>query len=458
VPAQEKLDSNSEMLVLTSYANTKNIILVAAETRGPLDEPAFGSAVQQLMTSFPHLKTTVRQVREDRRFTLTREYRPDMQFPFVVSDLNPGDSSDTVLDSILKHLGPRMDRSWDLFREAPGEVHIVRLGPDRQVIAFVYHHVAADGGMASEIFGALLGHYHAITRGEQAEWLADSLAMSAYRKRPVRLKKEKIRAALSDFVSDLPFTHRPTRPAGTGKRHDTREHHVKRVLSSDDTEKIVIHESQKGFPFIDRLIASTNLSLDEWNEAHDVPSKLVTTAVTVNTKGRLPERNEANNTAVIFFRSNREDRKDRLKFARSLAIARINQFRRQKDLQFYTKLSRLIRGVSVLPFRIRQRLVHFMLESQRYSVGVSFLGILWPAMKEGRPGIESCLEYPGDLEITEVHGLNYKPAGTPYINLIVYVYRSRLNLCMAESAAVLTREECDGLIDMIVRNLSEGFQ
>jgi len=446
------------MLVLTSHSNTKNIILVAVETRGPLDEPAFELAVEQLMTSFPHLKTTVREVRKGRRFGLTREYRPDMQFPFVVSDLSPADRSESVLESIMRHLAPRLDRSWDLFEEAPGEVHIVRLGTDRQVIAFVYHHVAADGGMASEIFGELLGHYHMITRGEKPEWLSDSLAMSAYRKRPVRLKKEKIRAALSDFVSDLPFTHRPTRPAGTGKRNDASEHHVKRVLSSDDTEKIVIHESKKGFPFIDRLIASTNLALDDWNHAHNAPSKLVTTAVTVNTKGRLRERNEANNTAVIFFRSNREERKDRGQFVRSLAIARINQFRRQKDIQFYTKLTRLIRGVGVFPFGIRQRMVHFMLESQRYSVGVSFLGVLWPAMKDGRPGIESSLVYPGDLEITEAHGLNYKPAGTPYINLIVYVYRSRLNLCLAASASVLTREECHGLIDTIVENLCAGFE
>jgi len=53
VAINEKLDSNSEMLVLTSHSNTKNIILVAVETRGPLDEPAFELAVEQLMTSFP---------------------------------------------------------------------------------------------------------------------------------------------------------------------------------------------------------------------------------------------------------------------------------------------------------------------------------------------------------------------------------------------------------------------
>ncbi|MEJ2717183.1 MAG: hypothetical protein P8182_08600, partial [Deltaproteobacteria bacterium] len=152
-----------------------------------------------------------------------------------------------------------------------------------------------------------------------------------------------------------------------------------------------------------------------------------------------------------------ENRRDRLKFARSLAIGRINQFRRQKDIQFYAKLTRLIRGVGVFPFRLRQRLVHFMLESQRYSVGVSFLGVLWPAMKDGRPGIESSLVYPGDLEITEAHGLNYKPAGTAHVNLIAYVYRSRLNLCLAASASILTRQECLGLIDTILRNLSEGF-
>ena len=44
--ATEQLNPLSEMLALSSYGNTKNIIVAVAETSGPFDEQAAKLAVQ----------------------------------------------------------------------------------------------------------------------------------------------------------------------------------------------------------------------------------------------------------------------------------------------------------------------------------------------------------------------------------------------------------------------------
>ena len=45
--APARLDALSEMMALSSYGNTKNILVTAVETKGPLDEEAMTLAVRQ---------------------------------------------------------------------------------------------------------------------------------------------------------------------------------------------------------------------------------------------------------------------------------------------------------------------------------------------------------------------------------------------------------------------------
>ena len=51
--APARLDALSEMMALSSYGNTKNILVTAVETKGPLDEEAMTLAVQSGCEGFP---------------------------------------------------------------------------------------------------------------------------------------------------------------------------------------------------------------------------------------------------------------------------------------------------------------------------------------------------------------------------------------------------------------------
>ena len=74
---------------------------------------------------------------------------------------------------------------------------------------------------------------------------------------------------------------------------------------------------------VDLLTACSNLAVDQWNEKRNVKQGLVTTSMTVNTRGRFAGYDQPNNSSVIFFRSSPEERADIKKFSRSLALTRI---------------------------------------------------------------------------------------------------------------------------------------
>jgi hypothetical protein len=63
-----KLDALSEMMALSSYGNTKNLLITAIEVNGPLDKEALNLAVQRATRSFPQLVSRIREVRERRAF------------------------------------------------------------------------------------------------------------------------------------------------------------------------------------------------------------------------------------------------------------------------------------------------------------------------------------------------------------------------------------------------------
>ena len=51
--APARLDALSEMMALSSYGNTKNILVTAVEVKGPLDEEAMTLAIRAGCKGFP---------------------------------------------------------------------------------------------------------------------------------------------------------------------------------------------------------------------------------------------------------------------------------------------------------------------------------------------------------------------------------------------------------------------
>ena len=449
-----RLDPLSELPALAGYANTKNIIITAIETTGRLDADALKLAVKQASEKYPQIRCCIQEVRARGRFHLLRQPRPDLETPVFFTDLPESDTEAPTLDRLLNFLAPRLDRDWDLFNELPAEFHFVRVSPERHILAPVIHHVAADAGIAAELGRECLLNYHRIVTGTEPQLVGETPGISTSAKRRVRTRRSWWKGLASDargVVSAL-FEH-PTLPVGSSSPDDQREHHVKRVFSVEDTAMIARLSRVKAGALVDLLAVCANLAVDQWNQARNEPPGMLTTTVSVNMRGRYREIRAANNSGQLFFRSMPEERADPAAFARSLAMQRISQFRRQMDFKFFQDVSRLTKAVSVLPFHLRRRLVHFLMERHQFSVAMTVLGVIWPAFKNGKPTSDTSLTRVGDLTIEEVHGIGYKLLSATRLLFIVYTFRNRLNLVLAASGNLFTRQEADQFMDLVLVNL-----
>jgi hypothetical protein len=448
------LDALSEMVALSSYGNTKNLLVTAIETRGPLDREAMERAFQEAGEQFPQMKSCLKETRDRGMFRLERRFQPDLPLQVIYADLERGHESVPVLDLYLNHMAPRLDRDWNLFEELPAEFHFLRLSENHHVLAPVIHHVAADAGVASEFGRQCLANYHRLVTGSEPEWGGGTPALSTSSKKRVVQKAAPWTKLFSDGRKAIAnLMERPTLPLGNGVGNDLRQFHVKRVLSPEDSALLAQTAARHRASLVDLLTAAANVAIDRWNGQRNQPPGKLTTAVSVNMKGRFQGMDRPNNSAQMYFKSLPEQRTDPAEFLRSIGLQRIKQLRRQLDLTFFEDVSRMNASVRLLPFPLRRKVVHFLTNRHQFSTGVTLIGVVWPVFKNGRATGETSFTRAGDLDITDVHGIGYKLLSSTRLLFIAYGFNSRLNIMLAVSACLFTREEADAFLDVTIDNL-----
>ena len=232
-----KLDALSEMMALSSYGNTKNLLITAIEVNGPLDKEALNLAVQRATRNFPQFVSRIREVRERTRHHLVWDHDPNMIVPLRTLDVPRTDRSKLVPDNFVQRITPALDRDWDLFNEPPAEFHILRLSKDRHIIAPVIHHAVADAGVASEFGRQVLAHYHENVTGQKPDWPCQQRALSSSKKKMVHPRGSNFENFLTGFREAMKhFFEKTTLPLGSGSASDRQEHHLKQVMSAQETE------------------------------------------------------------------------------------------------------------------------------------------------------------------------------------------------------------------------------
>lgn len=448
------VDPMSEMLALSTGKSTKNIILTALEVTGPFDEPAFRIAAEKAAEKFPQVRRRIKEVKVGRKFQLHWEHRSDLHMPVFFSEMREGDPGEPLVKRFLAHLAPRLDRDWNLFDEVAAEIHAVKVADEHHILACMFHHIAADAGTAAEYGKVIFSHYHEIVTGEEPDWAYHEVAVSSSRKRKVVPHK----ASRSEFFADLKrdlsrLLEKPVLLVGSGKPGDTGQHHLRRVLTVEDTERLTRVSLGRGASSVDLLAAGLNMAVDQWNAARGVPPGLVTTSLSVNLRGRFEGYGETNNSSLLFFRTTPEERKDADQLTRTLALTRIRHFRKQADLKWLRNTVKGLKALAYFPFRIKRKIVDFMVNRHEFSIAIGVLGVLWPKLKNGKPTAESFLTKTGNLSVKGVYGIGYKLLSSTRVLLIVYAFDNRLNLVLSTSASLFTHDETEKFLDLFVGNL-----
>jgi len=116
----------------------------------------------------------------------------------------------------------------------------------------------------------------------------------------------------------------------------------------------------------------------------------------------------------------------------------------------------MVNALRVFPFRIRRRIVHFLVNTHRYSAGITQVGIVWPKTRNGKPTADTNVTKAADLTVAEVHGIAYKLHSSTHVLLVTYGFRNRLHLVLACSGSLFTRAEAQSFMDLIMDNVLSG--
>ncbi|MFH1115198.1 MAG: hypothetical protein V1792_14910 [Pseudomonadota bacterium] len=450
------LNEASEMVALSTLGNTRNLVVTGAEVSGPLDVDALRRAVAAAVNDFPQLGCCLRETRLRGRYYLAWHPRPDLQFPVKIRKVSGKDPSTPVIDEFLRTIETDLERDWDLFEELPGEFHVVSFSDVHHVLAPVIHHVAADAAVASEFGKHVALKYLEIMTGVKPDSTPPTLSLSTSRKSKAHPGTRNWSDSVKSSAAAVrALTAKPTLPVGHGKKGDPGQYHVKRTLSSHDTEQINLSCTRAEIRPVDLLVVAANLALDKWNLDRNTARGLITTAMTVNMQGKYEGLQAPNTTSVLFFRSEPDERLDVREFARSVSAARTRKLRKHGDLEVRGNISTMTDILRFLPYAARRRLVHHVIQKHQFSISVTMLGVVWPILVDGKSTDNSYLLRVNETEVTEIHGVGYKLLSSTPLTLIVYVYLNRLNLVMATAASLFTRDEAEAFMDKILETISE---
>jgi hypothetical protein len=449
------LDPLAEALALTSCGNVKNLVFGAAELEGALDEKAVRSALRRIEEEFPHLTMHLKEAKQGRKHYVGWDRHFRREIPLVVLNGDRAPQTGCSLQRALHYLRPEMERPCDLLNEPLCTVFVLEQAAERYMIAFFCSHVAADAITAMEIAKRFMIHYHELATGQKPPFADAPLAASTIRKRAVPKTKTVWKDYWFTFrQAMIPYRVKCTLPGGDASPAEQGEHHVKRALTPELSQQVLVESSQKRSSLVDHLLGTMSEAVDCWNAGRGVKSGTITAALTVNMQGRFEDMEGPNSDSVLYFVLKPEERKDSRTLARCIALSRIRQLRDRMDWKYYRAIAKLNHFFRVFPFSQRQRIFGEMLRRHQTSFALGFMGTIWPTTNQRVMTERSGIESSGGLTISEVHGAPYKLVSRTPLYLSAYFFRQRLNLVLSAAGWHFTRQNTEDFLDLIVELLA----
>ncbi|WP_344002303.1 amino acid adenylation domain-containing protein, partial [Nocardioides lentus] len=135
--------------------------------RGPLDVGALEQAVRDVVARHETLRTTFPEIDGEPRQVVADPDGIELSLPADDLTDSPADGPGSLDDALRRETG----RGFDLTRELPIRVRLVRLGEREHVLSLVVHHVAGDGWSLGPLAADLAVAYGArVTDGVPPDW------------------------------------------------------------------------------------------------------------------------------------------------------------------------------------------------------------------------------------------------------------------------------------------------
>jgi NRPS condensation-like uncharacterized protein len=423
------------------------LIHTVVSLQGEVDHARLNQAVASAQQAYPVMRTILRA----RHLKLRREIQEDLG-KGVLSVAGQTQLQDTNHES---YLSLWMNQPFDIGRESPVRVLLLRKNQQESSLVFTFHHSATDGLRALLFIKKVIeGYNNGLSQNSESprdiriNLEGDELLEFADSQRPKveHYYRKMIYSLFHRFVlSALPP---PTRVFHDQSGQSRELRFCFKTMSPKELEQIQSKARAAGVELNDILLAACYIAVEKWNTIHSKPSKNIRIMAPVNISPKGFRYAVSNQASWFSLPTTAKDRADPVKLLRKVradTVASTTNRIAFSLVYFFYFCSRF-------PLFIMRGICRFLMITRTYvdTILITNVGFIWPKPGSEQPAVSNM----GNAKIINVTGS--APVVTPMgLSLAAGIYSKNLNLSLTYRPALFSEEKAKQFLDLYVEEIEE---
>jgi NRPS condensation-like uncharacterized protein len=439
------LNCVDKCLIALDRVNEPMPIYGIIDVEGEIDQVKLNQAILSAQMIHPVMRTILR----GGNLRLLREIREDPG-KGVLSIADQAQLGDTKQE---EYLSSWMNRRFDLRKELPLRVLLLKKNERKASLVFAFHHSVADGLRALVFVRTVIQSYN------------DELSPNSELRRDIRTKQKgdellefakgqrsKVKHYYRNMVSSL--FHRfvmdalrpPTRVFHDRSGHSRELTFCLRVVEPAELEQIQSKARAAEVGVNDIFLAACHKAVEKWNSMHGKASKNIRVMVPVNVSPEGFRYFVSNHVSWCSFTTTPGDRADSEKLVRKVRADTANAI--THGIAF--SLVYFFYFCTRFPPCVTKEMARFLMVTRTYvdTILVSNLGFVWPKSRSGEAAVRNI----GNAKIIDVTGS--APVVTPMgLSITTCTYDGNLNLSLTYRSALFSEEKAQMFLDLYAEEI-----
>jgi len=420
-------------------------IHVILELAGEVDPVRLNQAILSAQQAYPVMRTIMRS----KNFRTFREIQEDLG-KGVLSAVDCAQFHDTDPEGYLTSW---MNQPFNLWREFPVRVLLLKKNERESLLVFTFHHSAADGLRALLFVRKVIESYN----NERSKNLesegdirinrrGDELLEFAHsqRARVERYYRKMLYSLFHRFIiAALPP---PTRVFHDRSGKSKELSFCFRTIGPRDFRQIQSKAVSAGVELNHIFLAAYYRTVEKWNSMHGKTSNKIRIMAPVNISPKGFRYVVSNQASWFSLPTTPEDRADPVKLLKQVRSDTINATRNRiafSLVYFFYLCSRF-------PLFVMKWMCHFLMITRTYVDSILFtnVGFIWPKLGSEEPAVRTI----GDAKILNVTGS--APVVTPMgLSIASGTYNKHLNFSLSYRPAMFSGEKAQKFLDLYVEEV-----
>jgi NRPS condensation-like uncharacterized protein len=418
---------------------------VILKLEGEIEHVRLNQAIFSAQQAHPVMRTIL----HSRHFRLFREIQEDLG-KGVLSVPDQAQLQDTNYES---YLSSWMNQAFNIKREFPVRVFLLRKNEQESLLVFTFHHSAVDGLRALLFIRKVIESYNSeLSKGSKS---SGDIRINRKGDELLEFARSQ-RSKVEHYYRKMNFSlfHRfviaafppPTRVFHDKSGQSRELHFCFKIISPREFGQIQSKARSAGVELNHIFLAACYRTVEKWNRMHGKASKKIRIMAPVNISPKGFRYVVSNQASWFSLPTTPEDRVDPAKLLRKVRADTIDETRNRiafSLVYFFYFCSRF-------PLWVMRGMCRLLVITRTYIDTILFtnVGFIWPKLGSEEPAVQNI----GNARILNVTGS--APVVTPMgLSIASGTYNRNLNFSLTYRPALFSKEKAKMFLDLYVEEI-----